>query len=93
MPPKEKSSGVSLYEPIHGTAPDIAGQGVANPIGSILSAAMMLRLSFGMNIEADSIEHAVDSVLSEGYRTSDIASDGGNVVPTFRMGDVIAGHI
>jgi len=91
--PKEKSSGVSLYEPIHGTAPDIAGQGVANPIGSILSAAMMLRLSFGMNIEADSIEHAVDSVLSEGYRTSDIASDGGNVVPTFRMGDVIAGHI
>lgn len=90
---KEQSAGVSLYEPIHGTAPDIAGQGIANPIGSILSTAMMLRLSFGMDLEADAVERAVDSVLSEGYRTSDIASDGGEIVSTSSMGDVIAGHI
>jgi 3-isopropylmalate dehydrogenase len=82
-----------LYEPIHGTAPDIAGKGIANPIGSILSTAMMLRLSFGMADEADSIESAVESVLSEGYRTADISADGGDVVGTTQMGDVIAGQI
>ena len=82
-----------MYEPIHGTAPDIAGKGIANPIGSILSTAMMLRLSFGMADEADSIESAVESVLSEGYRTADISADGGDVVGTTQMGDVIAGQI
>ncbi len=61
-----------LYEPIHGSAPDIAGRDIANPIGTILSAAMMLRFSFDMETEADAIEKAVDAVLSEGYRTADI---------------------
>ena len=87
------SSKVSLYEPIHGSAPDIAGKGIANPIGSILSTAMMLRLSFGMHEEADSIEKSIDAALSEGYRTADISSDGGNQVNTTIMGDVIAGAI
>ena len=93
--PGEKGSkrGIGLYEPIHGSAPDIAGQGIANPIGSILSTAMMLRLSFGLEEEARAIENAVDSVLSEGYRTADIASDGGQKVDTGKMGDVIAGQI
>jgi len=90
---KSKITKLSLYEPIHGSAPDIAGKGIANPIGSILSTAMMLRLSFGLNQEAEAIEKAVDSALSEGYRTADIASDGGTVVNTTKMGDVISGII
>ncbi|MGM9578014.1 MAG: isocitrate/isopropylmalate family dehydrogenase, partial [Evtepia sp.] len=61
-----------LYEPIHGSAPDIAGKDVANPIGTILAAAMMLRFSFDMEKEADAIESAVSKVLDEGYRTKDI---------------------
>ena len=84
---------VSLYEPIHGSAPDIAGKGIANPIGCILSTAMMLRLSFGMNDEADAIENSVDAALGEGYRTADIASDGGSEVNTSTMGNVISGSI
>ena len=88
-----KKRTVSLYEPIHGSAPDIAGQGIANPIGSILSTAMMLRLSFDMEEEASAIENAVEAVLSEGYRTADIASDGGEAVPTSQIGNVISGSI
>ena len=84
---------VSLYEPIHGSAPDIAGQGIANPIGMVLSTAMMLRYSLGMDEEAEEIERAVDGVLAEGYRTPDIAADGGDVVGTTRMGEVIAGLV
>ena len=84
---------VSLYEPIHGSAPDIAGQGIANPIGMVLSTAMMLRYSLGLDEEADAIERAVDGVLAEGYRTPDIATDGGDVVGTTRMGDVISGLV
>ena len=84
---------VSLYEPIHGSAPDIAGQGIANPIGMVLSTAMMLRYSLGMDEEADAVEHAVDGVLAEGYRTPDIAADGGDVVGTTRMGDIISGLV
>ncbi len=84
---------VSLYEPIHGSAPDIAGKGIANPIGCILSTAMMLRLSFGMNDEADAIEKSVEAALAEGYRTADIASDGGSEVNTSSMGNVISGSI
>ncbi len=84
---------VSLYEPIHGSAPDIAGQGIANPIGTILSAAMLLKHSFGLDDEAAAVERAVDGVLAEGYRTGDIAADGGTVVTTARIGDVIAGAI
>ncbi len=81
---------VSLYEPIHGSAPDIAGRGVANPIGMALSAAMMLRYSLGLREEADAIERAVDGALAEGYRTPDIAADGGDIVGTTQMGDIIA---
>ena len=84
---------VSLYEPIHGSAPDIAGQGIANPIGMVLSTAMMLRYSLGMDEEADAVERAVDGVLAEGYRTPDIAADGGDVVGTTRMGDIISGLV
>ena len=83
----------ALYEPIHGSAPDIAGQGVANPIGTILSAAMLLRHSLGLEDEAFAVERAVEGVLAEGYRTQDIAADGGQVVNTTEMGDIIAGGI
>ena len=83
----------ALYEPIHGTAPDIAGQGVANPIGTVLSAAMLLRHSLGLDEEADAVERSVEGALAEGYRTQDIAADGGQVVETTQMGDVIAGGI
>jgi 3-isopropylmalate dehydrogenase len=84
---------ISLYEPIHGTAPDIAGQGIANPIGTILSMALMLRYSLGLDDEAEAVEQSVSGVLAEGYRTADIGSDGGEVVGTGRMGDIIAGRV
>ncbi len=90
---RAKRDRASLYEPIHGSAPDIAGQGIANPIAAILSMAMMLRLALGLPAEADAVEAAVDGALAEGFRTPDIASDGGNVVPTQEMGGVIAGAI
>ena len=83
----------ALYEPVHGTAPDIAGQNMANPIGMILSAAMMLRYSFGMEKEANAIESSVAATLFNGYRTSDISSDGGRIIKTGEMGDVIASGI
>ena len=83
----------SLYEPIHGSAPDIAGQRIANPIGATLSMAMMLRYSLGLEDEAAAVEQAVEGVLAEGYRTADIAADGGEVVGTSKMGDVIAGRV
>jgi 3-isopropylmalate dehydrogenase len=82
-----------LYEPIHGSAPDIAGQGIANPIGTILSLAMLLRYSLGLEDEAAAVEQAVQGVLAEGYRTKDIAGDGGDVVGTEQMGAVIAGRV
>ena len=84
---------VSLYEPIHGSAPDIAGQGTANPIAMVLSMAMMLRYSFGLEDEATAVERSVEGVLAEGYRTPDIAADGGEVVGTAQMGDIIAGRV
>ena len=79
-----------LYEPSHGSAPDIAGQNRANPIATILSAAMMLRFSFDLDQEADAIEAAVEHVLKEGYRTIDIMSEGKKQVGTKEMGDLIA---
>ena len=82
-----------LYEPIHGSAPDIAGQDKANPIATILSVAMMFRYSLGLPDIADRIEKAVVSVLEEGYRTGDIASAGTNVVGTKEMGRLIASHL
>ncbi len=78
-----------LYEPIHGSAPDIAGKDLANPIGTILSAAMMLRYSFDMAAEADCIEKAVSAVLDEGYRTADIMGDGCTRVGCREMGRLI----
>ena len=78
-----------LYEPIHGSAPDIAGQDKANPIATILSAAMMLRFSFGMTAEADAVEAAVSRVLDEGLRTADIAAPGEAVIGCKAMGRAI----
>ena len=82
-----------LYEPSHGSAPDLAGQDKANPIATILSAAMMLRYSFDLDQEAEAVEAAVRQVLKEGYRTGDIMSEGGICTGTTQMGDLIAAHI
>ncbi len=82
-----------LYEPSHGSAPDIAGKDLANPIATILSAAMMLRYSFDLDKEADAIESAVQKVLTEGYRTGDIMAEGCKRVGTTEMGDLIAARI
>lgn len=82
-----------LYEPSGGSAPDIAGKGIANPIATILSAAMMLRFSFDLDAEADAVEAAVEKVLKEGYRTIDIMSEGRQQVGTAQMGDLISSHI
>ena len=82
-----------LYEPSHGSAPDIAGKDIANPIATILSAAMMLRFSFDLDKEADAIEQAVSQVLKDGYRTIDIMSEGKKQIGTVEMGDLIAGYI
>ncbi len=82
-----------LYEPIHGSAPDIAGKDMANPIGTILSAAMMLRYSFDMAAEADAIEAAVSEYLDAGYRTADIMSDGNTPVGCKQCGDIITSNI
>lgn len=82
-----------LYEPSHGSAPDIAGQNKANPIATILSAAMMLRFSLDLDEEANAIEAAVQKVLTDGYRTGDIMSEGCTLVGTVEMGDLIAAAI
>ena len=82
-----------LYEPSGGSAPDIAGQDIANPIATVLSAAMLLRYSFDLDREADAIEAAVQQVLTEGYRTGDIMSEGCTKVGTAEMGDLIAARI
>ena len=82
-----------MYEPSHGSAPDIAGKDLANPIATVLSAAMMLRYSFDMDKEADAIEAAVQQVLTDGYRTGDIYSEGCKKVGTMEMGNLIAAHI
>ena len=84
---------LGLYEPSHGSAPDIAGKNVANPIATILSAAMMLRYSLDLDKEADAIEAAVAAVLKEGYRTTDIMSEGCTLVGTDKMGDLIAERV
>ncbi|MEJ8547755.1 3-isopropylmalate dehydrogenase [Brevibacillus borstelensis] len=78
-----------LYEPVHGSAPDIAGQGIANPLATILSAAMMLRLSLGMDEAADAVERAVWSVLEAGHRTGDIAADKSKAIGTKEMGRLV----
>jgi 3-isopropylmalate dehydrogenase len=78
-----------LYEPSHGSAPDIAGKGIANPLATILSAAMMLRYSLGMTADADRIEQAVQKVLQQGLRTADIYTEGTQRVSTVQMGDAV----
>lgn len=83
-------TGMGLYEPIHGSAPDIAGEKKANPLAMILSAAMMLRLSLGLPGEAAAIEAAVDAVIAAGYRTPDIAGPGTETVDTAKMGTLVA---
>lgn len=82
-----------LYEPSGGSAPDIAGKGIANPIATILSAAMMLRFTFDLDREADVVESAVQQVLKEGYRTIDIMSEGNTQIDTCEMGDRICSYI
>lgn len=82
-----------MYEPVHGSAPDIAGQNKANPMATILSAAMMLRYTFGLTREADDIENAVKKVLKDGYRTPDLMANGGNEVGTKEIGDLIVAAI
>ena len=84
---------LGLYEPSHGSAPDIAGKDLANPIATILSAAMMLRYSFDLDREADAVEAAVQQALTDGYRTGDIYSEGCKKVGTREMGSVIVGYI
>jgi len=78
-----------VYEPIHGSAPDIAGKGIANPIGTILSTALLLRHSLGLEREARVIEEAVNSTLEDGYRTKDLAQPGEDAVATDEMKDMI----
>lgn len=83
----------ALYEPVHGTAPDIAGQGKANPLAMLLSLAMMLRYSFDMGEDAERLEKAVENVLNSGLRTGDIMSDGGKLVGTVDMGDAVIAEL
>ena len=80
---------VDLYEPVHGSAPDIAGKGIANPLGAIASAAMLLRLSAGMHAEAADLEAAIGQVLDEGHCTADLAGPGKHIVSTSEMGDLV----
>lgn len=87
------TSKASLYEPIHGSAPDIQGKGIANPIAAILSMAMMLRYSFGLLDEASIVESAVEEVLYEGYRTADLVTDDSPVLSTSVMGDYISNKV
>lgn len=87
------ATSLGLYEPSHGSAPDIAGQNKANPIATILSAAMLLRYSLNLDAEADAIEAAVQKVLEDGYRTVDIMSDGCQLVGCIEMGDAIVSRL
>ena len=86
-------TGRGMYEPIHGSAPDIAGKGIANPIATILSCAMMLRYSFGLTAEAAAIEAAVEKTLNDGCRTADIAHTGETVLTTSEMGANIRNNL
>ena len=90
---RRDGTGIGLYEPIHGSAPDIVGSQQANPLATILSAAMMLRLSLGLEAEAATIEDAVQAVIKEGQRTPDIEGEGTQVVSTSRMGSLVAERI
>ena len=93
MPSASMGKGTGLYEPIHGSAPDIAGMGIANPVGTILSAAMMLRYSLDENEAALAIEQAVEAVLADGYRTADLYREGMKKASTMEMAEAIAAKI
>lgn len=93
MPSASLGDKVHLFEPIGGSAPDIAGQGIANPIAQILSAALLLRYSFQMETEAQLIEKAVEQVLEDGLRTGDLTKDKSQVVGTTATGDAIVAKI
>ena len=91
LPSASVGGKVGLYEPIHGSAPDITGQGIANPLATISSASMMLRFAFGEAAAADQIDEAIESVLKDGYRTKDISAFGATeVCSTTEMGSIIA---
>ncbi|MEI3604218.1 3-isopropylmalate dehydrogenase [Pseudogracilibacillus sp. SE30717A] len=89
LPSASLSETIGLFEPVHGSAPDIAGKGIANPLGMILSAAMMLRYSFNLNEEASLIEHAVEKSLEQGYHTSDLNIKDGKQVNTKEMTEIV----
>ncbi len=91
--PVEGRRTMGMYEPIHGTAPDIAGKGMANPIATVLSVALMMRYSLGLTEEAAAVERAVEQVLSSGLRTPDVAGAGGRQVGTLEMGDALAAAV
>ena len=94
LPSASVGSKVGLYEPIHGSAPDIAGQGIANPIATVASAAMMLKYSFNEIEAANAIENAIKRVLADGYRTGDIAAYGAKeIVSTTEMGSLLANYV
>jgi 3-isopropylmalate dehydrogenase len=93
LPSASLGEKTAMYEPSHGSAPDIAGKGIANPLATILSAAMLLRYSFGMTAEASLVEKAVRMVLNEGFRTQDIRQEGASVVGTVEMGDRVADKV
>jgi 3-isopropylmalate dehydrogenase len=83
----------ALYEPVHGSAPDIAGKGIANPIGTIMSVAMLLRHSLGLNAEAEAVEKAVSGAIADGARTPDIATPGAKVLSTREVSDAILSRL
>jgi 3-isopropylmalate dehydrogenase len=93
LPSASLGGKTGLFEPVHGTAPDIAGKGIANPIAAILSAAMLLRYSLDMGGDADKVEAGVMAVLGKGYRTADIRQEGTTLVGTTEMGDLIAREV
>jgi 3-isopropylmalate dehydrogenase len=84
---------LGLYEPIHGSAPDIAGKGICNPLGTILSAAMLLRHSLGLEAEAQSVERAVEAALAGGARTRDLSPNAEKPLSTGAMGDAVVSRL
>ena len=93
LPSASLGDGTGLFEPIHGSAPDIAGKGIANPLGTILSAAMLLRYALHEEQAADSVEAAVDKVLADGIRTPDLWKDGFKKVNTDEMAQAVAERV